>query len=334
MRGEDPAPPVAVLSRPGNTSTCVEKTRTVHSQVPSVRNTSTCVEKTRAPSASFRTYLETPPHAWRRPTFSILTTWNFGKHLHMRGEDHIELDGCWPHDGNTSTCVEKTSPKSELLFGFVETPPHAWRRPHKGICGATSHRNTSTCVEKTGAAPVAFLFHQKHLHMRGEDYRNALIAWYIVPETPPHAWRRRKRMRTGSDATTETPPHAWRRLCERSAESPALRKHLHMRGEDDLPNGMLAARFRNTSTCVEKTLLDDKIVVEGMETPPHAWRRPIDGLLPVRRDGNTSTCVEKTLASSVRPERCRETPPHAWRRQQHLVVRLVGTIKMQWNSIF
>jgi len=113
--------------------------------------------------------VETPPHAWGRPSTPITLIFSPGntptcvgksdpphgdacsrwKHPHMRGEDHFTT--------------------GRNLLG-TETPPHAWGRPYMLPCIALSG--------------------EKHPHMRGEDrvlpYQS--VVWM---ETPPHAWGRR-----------------------------------------------------------------------------------------------------------------------------------------------
>ena len=147
--------------------------------------------------------------------------------------------------------------------------------------------------------------------MRGEDaYINA--AYQYVGETPPHAWGRQSSLVIAPPTLGNTPTcvgkthrAAWRgRMSE---------KHPHMRGED--PCGS----FRPLS---------------GIETPPHAWGRPVSIRWSCRIEGNTPTCVGKTYGFSeatapsekhphmrgedilghVHPEIGQETPPHAWGR--------------------
>ena len=111
---------------------------------------------------------------------------------------------------------------------------------------------------------------------------------------------------------------------------------------------------RNTSTCVEKTLLREALpdfwwkhlhlrgenqttpcgIGSESETPPPAWRKPLTRMSTSPFLRNTSTCVEKTLRGRLqqgprekhlhlRGENacCRrlfchrlETPPPAWRK--------------------
>ena len=133
---------------PGNTPTCVGKTREprikalLEGKHPHMRG------EDELSSSETVYYLETPPHAWGR---RVLT------------------EGWDCTSGNTPTCVGKTcrlrTPGSETkkhphmrgedLFCPVvswpvpETPPHAWGRLHHLICGPEGPGNTPTCVGKT-----------------------------------------------------------------------------------------------------------------------------------------------------------------------------------------
>ena len=113
--------------------------------------------------------VETPPHTWRKPssndrfgrisrntstyvekTIPVLAKVCLSeKHLHIRGEN--------------------TNRKTDFI-GFIETPPHTWRKlgdTHKRI---HHHRNTSTYVEKTLLLTFEFALTWKHLHIRGENF--------------------------------------------------------------------------------------------------------------------------------------------------------------------
>ena len=218
-------------------------------------------------------HMETPPHAWgrlcdavrawviRRNTPTCVGKTFRGnrreppcrKHPHMRGEDHKR--------------------------GFVrddreETPPHAWGRQPVGRDGKPEMRNTPTCVGKTTMTADLTSFSAKHPHMRGEDWPGCAgpAIWW---ETPPHAWGRLPFPSSVFSNIGNTPTcvgktdplghlsgHSW--------------KHPHMRGEDSLGQGCNYVEeetpphawgrpevrsedilsFRNTPTCVGKTLND------------------------------------------------------------------------------
>ena len=175
------------------------------------RNTSTDVEKTKS-LHWFRTFLrkhlhgrgedpsknrasisgrETPPRTWRKrielfclspharntstdveKTRAAIPTADVkGKHLHGRGEDCI-VNGC---------CADQ-----------LETPPRTWRRHFVKHLALLFRRNTSTDVEKTPEQSRVDRRSQKHLHGRGED-----VPIFPLPtdgsETPPRTWRRRFR---------------------------------------------------------------------------------------------------------------------------------------------
>ena len=70
------------------------------------------------------------------------------KHLHMRGENNLELS---------------------KVFGDEETSPHAWRKLFMVLRESKFARNISTCVEKTNYPNDNDLLPWKHLHMRGEN---------------------------------------------------------------------------------------------------------------------------------------------------------------------
>ncbi len=132
-----------------------------------------------------------------------------GKHLHCTWR---RLNNARTHNarqGNTSTCVEKTSSSSGLVtksrkhihgrgedclhspvnLKNPETPPRAWRRPVPSSPTVQASGNTSTCVEKTRRRPSRSAGAWKHLHMRGEDYCGEARQCGTA-ETPPRAWRR------------------------------------------------------------------------------------------------------------------------------------------------
>ena len=68
--------------------------------------------------------------------------------------------------------------------------------------------------------------------MRGED--NLGIGKHDAePETPPHAWGRRRSVGRGNPVTGNTPTCVGKTQ-RRLYPAPAPEKHPHMRGEDDL----------------------------------------------------------------------------------------------------
>ncbi len=131
------------------------------------------------------------------------------KHLHVRGEDVT------------------VNTQNELL---LETPPRTWRRQPREERSSAMNRNTSTYVEKTFSPFRYSKREQKHLHVRGEDQHltdRSLPRW----ETPPRTWRRHlitstttTNSRNTSTYVEKTDVSQWRGF--------ALRKHLHVRGED------------------------------------------------------------------------------------------------------
>ncbi len=172
--------------------------------------------------------------------------------------------------------------------------------------------DTSTDVEKRVPQGLVGTWQRKHLHLGGEDSALPAITQPSL-ETPPHTWRRgdlclllvakirntftyvEKTLSNASGALTgtETPPRAWRRQV-------AARRPSSQPG--------------NTSTCVEKQSPHSAVVTRQqkhlhergedptksiirwiqMETPPRAWRRPVERGAAYLRLGNTSTGVEKT----------------------------------------
>ena len=148
--------------------------------------------------------------------------------------------------------------------------------------------------------------------MRGEDDAPHAVG-ALRPETPPHAWGRRIRLRVSKNTVRNTP------TCVGKTDAGEFfggdsQKHPHMRGEDSK-----TARAHAVTT----------------ETPPHAWGRPPVPFLNAVRGRNTPTCVGKTKKSTVhnsQPEKhphmrgedimglftfanALETPPHAWGRR-------------------
>ena len=173
--------------------------------------------------------LETPPRTWRRRSgiseitsgfgntstdvektwcaFCIASFWR--KHLHGRGEDWNAHMISPFSSGNTSTDVEKTFASDNLdtltekhLHGrgedfrgrrkdqvLRETPPRTWRRPQNVRSPSAAARNTSTDVEKTKRGLNKMRKPKKHLHGRGEDFKEFLCV-VCLKETPPRTWRR------------------------------------------------------------------------------------------------------------------------------------------------
>ena len=168
----------------------------------------------------------------------------------MRGEDHTALGGTQMRVGNTPTCVGKTRPAFVVTVrnwkhphmrgedgksrstgtGASETPPHAWGRrgvfPPRGIV----QRNTPTCVGKTRDALHFKRRAGKHPHMRGED-RVVVAGHGQAPETPPHAWGRRRTPRLACVLPGNTPTCVGKTANARTGPL-FLKKHPHMRGED------------------------------------------------------------------------------------------------------
>ena len=72
------------------------------------------------------------------------------KHLHIRGENVVKRE------------------KSEA---DKETPPHTWRKFWIGACVVSFFGNTSTYVEKILRQGQEKPRAEKHLHIRGENFR-------------------------------------------------------------------------------------------------------------------------------------------------------------------
>ena len=169
--------------------------------------------------------------------------------------------------------------------------------------------------------------------MRGEDFvRN--LRNLCKQETPPHAWGRSDSAtcqlyapgntptcvgKTSSEppcppSTGETPPHAWGRLRMIAVADAKIWKHPHMRGEDQKALESKGIGYRNTPTCVGKTIKqefkrgpkrkhphmrgedgdDGGTAAQEPETPPHAWGRRVSFRCALGKAGNTPTCVGKT----------------------------------------
>ena len=199
-------------------------------------NTSTDVEKTQSHHHQLGRRKETPPRTWRRLDRNTvgsqaagntstdvektkLSTENLPlktKHLHGRGEDSETYGLFSRRPRNTSTDVEKTccgvlhgSLRRKHLHGRgedveaktstalpSETPPRTWRRLKTTGTEPPRLRNTSTDVEKTTTMCSSQSQSQKHLHGRGEDFKNQPKP---IPgrETPPRTWRRQQDLALG-----------------------------------------------------------------------------------------------------------------------------------------
>ncbi len=175
------------------------------------------------------------------------------KHPHVRGEDAPSYSG------------------TEMM---PETPPRAWGRLFIATIKASDIRNTPTCVGKTQSGCRQKAVHRKHPHVRGEDH-GAGGQYQLCWETPPRAWGRR------ANSAPACSPHRNTPTCVGKTERLSMpsmqnRKHPHVRGEDHLWYESYANRretpprawgrrfqpssnfrsFRNTPTCVGKTLRD------------------------------------------------------------------------------
>ena len=132
-----------------------------------------------------------------------------------------------------------------------KTPPRAWGRLDRPYRDAVRGRNTPTGVGKTSVWSRPSLLAPKHPHGRGED-ENIRRIENNSSETPPRAWGRPRAVSPRKAASRNTPTGVGKTQPP-AAFRPALRKHPHGRGEDDL--------FTN---------YDDSLA----ETPPRAWGRP------------------------------------------------------------
>ena len=259
------------LDRLGNTPTCVGKTGVVTTAMrptwkhPHVRGED-------AWSADHvALWAETPPRAWGR---------------HQMGGEYLF------GDGNTPTCVGKThriQGRSKALrkhphvrgeddawaatWGIrQETPPRAWGRLAVGVTAGATPRNTPTCVGKTWRQRQRPVHWRKHPHVRGEDSDRRRVQGERT-ETPPRAWGRRGIARRCAAIDGNTPTCVGKTYQEGHTSEPTW-KHPHVRGEDTLMGlgvtlaketpprawgrlkrgNITSARFRNTPTCVGKTI--------------------------------------------------------------------------------
>ena len=193
----------------------------------------------------------------------------------------------------------------------TETPPRAWGRLAARAFSRPRHGNTPTCVGKTRSCRKGFPGHEKHPHVRGEDY---FVKSRNVPalETPPRAWGRPTWEGVSMTSVRNTPTCVGKTLKAGIKPRPS-RKHPHVRGEDR-PNSVRGGA--------------------GTETPPRAWGRLVKPKKDKSSCGNTPTCVGKTSpvtfpsfpfekhphvrgedATGTRTRGCgRETPPRAWGR--------------------
>ena len=156
-----------------------------------------------------RTYMETPPRAWGRPTRQYSKPISTQKHPHVRGEDDRRRRPPFPssetpprawgrrqtvliNEGNyrnTPTCVGKTCRARLRRPQPSETPPRAWGRLKKYWTNGGRDGNTPTCVGKTPIRKRCVRNDGKHPHVRGEDSKEERDQWR-ERETPPRAWGR------------------------------------------------------------------------------------------------------------------------------------------------
>ena len=153
----------------------------------------------------------------------------------------------------------------------AETPPRAWGRQAKAMPVPEDDRNTPTCVGKTSSKNLERPKRRKHPHVRGEDGLGRQ-SQTCRAETPPRAWGRRRYSAQQHPFARNTPTCVGKTKTSKRGPS-ALKKHPHVRGEDDsipLPPPPVE------------------------ETPPRAWGRPVSDCSPLARLRNTPTCVGKT----------------------------------------
>ena len=121
------------------------------------------------------------------------------------------------------------------------------------ISNAVSDRITSTYVEKTKCFSTFKLFHEDHLHIRGENYLQHRRKCCLLG-SPPHTWRKLPFLLVKSHSLG-SPPHTWRKHFQSIQNEPKLgitstyvektqehnrvnihcQDHLHIRGENPLP---------------------------------------------------------------------------------------------------
>jgi len=151
------------------------------------------------------------------------------EHPHMRGED-----------GRMS--VEH--------MALVGTPPHAWGRHRRARRPSGKPGNTPTCVGKTHPQSPQTEALAEHPHMRGED--GGLKDWSVQLEgTPPHAWGRLNRHRSGVPRLRNTPTCVGK-TAECVCSFVCSREHPHMRGEDRKRPALLHVALHNWTDSVRK----------------------------------------------------------------------------------
>ena len=173
-------------------------------------------------------------------------------------------------------------------FRIAETPPRAWGRPRHDGTPRRCARNTPTCVGKTVDAWLQTGKGMEHPHVRGEDDSDVDTPCRFSG-TPPRAWGRLSLASDKQRAAGNTPTCVGKTNREREIADMS-RKHPHVRGED-------ACRLWKKDN--------------GVETPPRAWGRPLDGQAELSTCRNTPTCVGKTSTAY-----CRSSSP-----QKHPHVR-------------
>ena len=109
-----------------------------------------------------------------------------------------------------------------------ETSPHAWSKLEDELRPLRLAGNISTCVEQTSGTSRNGVWMQKHLHMRGANFRPHEGS-YPSPETSPHAWSKhgihdinQESCRNISTCVEQTTPLSKLDIIDK--------KHLHMRG--------------------------------------------------------------------------------------------------------
>ena len=223
--------------------------------------------------------------------------------------------------------------ETSLKILIPETSPHAWSKPISQVGYKEGYGNISTCVEQTEPLLAELQRLQKHLHMRGANDSCGRILGRCR-ETSPHAWSKLKE-RVVPYEIFETSPHAWSKLyrnrttirksrnistcveqtCFAQVFLDHVWKHLHMRGANQNRLMSISVRIGNISTCVEQTHTATTTTFEAqkhlhmrganpaalsslvtsLETSPHAWSKPLFGVVELMQRGNISTCVEQTV---------------------------------------
>ena len=260
---------------------------------PVERNTPTCVGKTGSYRLRRACAEETPPRAWGRRTTARQKLKHLGntptcvgktehragkirwqwKHPHVRGEDN---GGGWGD-----------------AVG-AETPPRAWGRLMSIPNPDGVDRNTPTCVGKTFIMITSLRLDWKHPHVRGED-ETGQRPCPDMTETPPRAWGRLHHDSRRDCMNRNTPTCVGKTMpddvqgvllrntptCVGKTRWPSkwaetAKKHPHVRGEDTKSHASTTMSaetpprawgrlkvlpkycrfFRNTPTCVGKTLRD------------------------------------------------------------------------------